>query len=176
MLSSREFREDLYYRIKVLTIEMPPLRRRRSDIPIIINYFIKKYSKDFKREVKSIDAASLEVMSCYSWPGNVRELENAVLQILTCVSSDTITLGDLPHRIAQERRRPAIIFDPQKRRALEHRCTDGRLDFDEMVKEYSRDLIAHALKKHQGNKTRAAQALSISRGKVKYQIKQLGLE
>jgi DNA-binding NtrC family response regulator len=175
MISRGEFREDLYYRINVLTIEMPPLRERRCDIPLLIKHFIDKYGKDFNRVVKRIDTSFLEVLSRYSWPGNVRELENAVLRIMTYSTSDRITVGDLPFQIAREtnstRRLGSHVSNP-----LERGMSRGELDFEEMVKKYSRELIVFALQQHDGNKTKAARALGISRGKLKYQIKQLGIE
>jgi DNA-binding NtrC family response regulator len=153
---------------------MPPLRQRRSDIPVIIKHFIKKYGKSLNREVRRIDATAIEVLSRYSWPGNVRELENAILRVMTSITSDTIKAGDLPRQIAQEARK-TIRLDNQASIALEN-GKNGKLNFEQMVKEYSRDLIVYALQKHRGNKTKTAEALGILRGKLKYQIKHLGIE
>jgi transcriptional regulator with PAS, ATPase and Fis domain len=173
MISHGEFREDLYYRINVLTIEMPPLRERKSDIPSLIRHFIEKHGKDLNREVKHIDASSLEFLSRYAWPGNVRELENTILRIMTHSTSDRITVGDLPSQITHETKR-SNRADRHLSNAFE--INNGKLDFEQMVKEYSRDLIMYALQKHRGNKTKTALALGISRGKLKYQIKQLEIE
>jgi transcriptional regulator with PAS, ATPase and Fis domain len=167
MISRNQFRADLYYRINVLTIELPPLRERTTDIPELANYFIEKYNRELARDVEILDSAVLMALSRYPWPGNVRELENCILRILTNVETDKIRLEDACSQLADVTERRLDCIAP----TLVH-----RIDLQQKLKEYSRSLIQQALRRHSGNQTKAAQTLGISRGKLKYQIKQLGID
>jgi transcriptional regulator with PAS, ATPase and Fis domain len=148
-LESGSIRKDLYYRLSVITIHLPPLRDRSEDIPLLIEHFLKKHQADYNSPVTSIEPSALEVLSKYPWPGNVRELENLVEMLLAYAKSPVIRVSDLPERITEGASVPkkAAIGD----------------DDVFTLKEAERKLIVNALSKSKGNKSHAAQMLGISR-------------
>src|SRR5208282_4617367 len=99
-VAAREFREDLFYRLNVVRIHIPPLRDRRSDIPLLVNYFLEKIAREQQRPPKSIAASVIKTLEKYHWPGNVRELENAIRRAHVMAKSDAMLLGDLPPEIS----------------------------------------------------------------------------
>src|SRR5450631_3231287 len=99
-VAARQFREDLFYRLNVVRIQIPPLRDRREDIPLLVNYFLKKISRDQQQQPKSIATSVIKTLEKYHWPGNVRELENAIRRAIVMAKSDAILLSDLPPEIS----------------------------------------------------------------------------
>ncbi len=99
-VAARQFREDLFYRLNVVRIQIPPLRDRREDIPLLVNYFLKKFARENQRAPKSIAASVIKTLEKYHWPGNVRELENAIRRAHVMAKSDAILLADLPPEIS----------------------------------------------------------------------------
>jgi DNA-binding NtrC family response regulator len=99
-VAARQFREDLFYRLNVVRIHIPPLRDRREDIPLLVNYFLKKFAREQQRPPKSIAASVIKTLEKYHWPGNVRELENAIRRAHVMAKSDAILLSDLPPEIS----------------------------------------------------------------------------
>src|SRR6266568_2514103 len=99
-VAARQFREDLFYRLNVVRIQIPPLRDRREDIPLLVNYFLKKFARERQRSPKSVAASVIKTLEKYHWPGNVRELENAIRRAHVMAKSDAILLADLPPEIA----------------------------------------------------------------------------
>ncbi len=148
-LESGQIRKDLYYRLSVITIHIPPLRERIEDIPALIEHFLKKHQAAYNSPIRSTDPVALEVLSKYPWPGNVRELENLVEMILAYGKSPTIRVADLPERITE-------AAAPQRKPTI------GDEDVF-TLKEAERKLIVNALSKSKGNKSLAAQMLGISR-------------
>src|ERR671914_1679630 len=104
MVSDGRFRDDLYYRINVLSIDVPPLRERRDDIPVLIDFFLKKHTRNTSRLVTGLTAETRKVMLDYSWPGNVRQLESAIERAILLAENDEITLEDLPTEVRQDAR------------------------------------------------------------------------
>jgi DNA-binding NtrC family response regulator len=102
MVSDGRFRDDLYYRINVLSIDVPPLRERREDIPVLIDYFLKKHTRNTSRLITGLTPETKKLMIDYSWPGNVRQLESAIERALLLAENDKITLEDLPTEVRQE--------------------------------------------------------------------------
>src|SRR3989449_6207174 len=102
-VASRQFREDLFYRLNVVRIEVPPLRDRREDIRLLVNYFLKKFAQHQKQAVKSISPNALAALEQYSWPGNVRELENIIQRALVIAKGDVIVPNDLPVELQPNR-------------------------------------------------------------------------
>ncbi len=149
------FRKDLYYRLDVVRLHLPPLRERRGDIPLLAMHFLRKYSVQMKREVKRFSPESLELLSNYDFPGNVRELENLVARGTAIAAGDTIGTADLPAHL-----RDAGVLTIKKR--------DGRLP---TLDEQERDYIGQVLKETAGNQTAAAQILGINRASLWRKLK-----
>jgi DNA-binding NtrC family response regulator len=160
------FREDLYYRLNVITIEIPPLRERGDDIPLLATHFLRIYSEENQREVKGFSSAAMDALTEYHWPGNVRELENAVERAVVLCRHDTIELDELPQ---------AVRGDTPRLQALSEFPTDG-VDFRESVADYQVRLIREALKRSDGVQRRAAGLLKLSPTTLNEMIHRLGIE
>ncbi len=148
------FREDLYYRIHVFSIDLPPLRERREDIPLLTEYFVQKYARSMGRPPKQVSDEALELLQSYEWPGNVRELENAIERAMVIGLSNRIRPEDLPLRVEQETGRP-------RNRSLE---------------SLERAHIARVLREESGNVSRTARVLGIDRGTLYNKIKKYGIQ
>lgn len=141
-----KFREDLYYRLKVVTINIPPLRERKEDIPLLVNAFIREFSRENNKKVTQIDRDALDRLINYDWPGNVRELRNCIESMIVMSTSDRITLADLPSNIRGA--------EPTS----DHFDIQPGMSMDEIEKQ----AIKKALESANGNKTKAAEMLNIS--------------
>ncbi len=151
------FREDLYYRLNVIPIHVPPLRERAGDIPILVHHFLEKFNKSKKKNIKSI---SKEVMQCfmsYEWPGNVRELENMIERLIILANDDKITIRDLPERLQAHRKKDTA--QPQQHNAL----PEEGLYLHAAVNEFEKNLILQALDRAGWVKNKAAQLLNLNR-------------
>jgi two-component system response regulator AtoC len=157
------FRDDLYYRLNVLTIVVPPLRERRDDIPLLIDHFLARHNARLGTGVRGVDAEARRVLMEYSWPGNVRELENTIERALVLAEGDWINAVDLPERIRESR-------DP-----IKMQLASGELSIKKTTRVIEEVLIRRALQKTKGNRTRAAQVLEISHRALLYKIKDYGL-
>jgi len=160
-LENGAFRSDLYYRLNVVPIQIPPLRERREDIPPLIEHFLAGFQTG--GEPIEIDAGAREALARYDWPGNVRELENAIEHAVVLCESGKITLEDLPL---------AVRESPKAGGGVETGLESDRLTLEEMEKRF----IQAALKKTEGNQTRAARLLGITRRTLGYRMKKYGLE
>ncbi|MGH7966936.1 MAG: sigma-54 interaction domain-containing protein, partial [Candidatus Binatia bacterium] len=155
------FRDDLFYRLNVVPIHLPPLRERREDIPLLIEHFIAAFSTEYKVEPKKIAPAALEKLVSYPWPGNIRELQNVIERVFALSRSDGITLADLPGSITGFEEHP--------------------LDFQNLtelptLESMERSLLAAALRKSQGNKNEAARILDIDRQRLYRKIEKYELD
>ncbi|MCI0611448.1 sigma-54 dependent transcriptional regulator [bacterium] len=157
-----EFREDLYFRINVFPIVVPPLRERREDIPLLLDHFLKVYSKDRSSGPKRFDASAMDALVSYPWKGNVRELENMVQTLLLTVDSEFIKRDDLPSSVTC-----AVVAVPF--------VTDDSLPLDRAVENYERELIRAAIERANGVKSRAAEILGIDRNRMKYLTRKYNL-
>jgi DNA-binding NtrC family response regulator len=160
------FREDLYYRLNVITIEMPPLRERSDDIPLLATHFLRIYSEENQREVEGFSSAAMDALTEYPWPGNVRELENAVERAVVLCRQETIELDELPQ---------AVRGDVPGLQAVTEFPADG-VDFRESVAGYQEGLIREALKRSDGVQRRAAGLLKLSPTTLNEMIHRLGIE
>ncbi len=160
------FREDLYYRLNVIPISMPPLRKRKEDIPILVRHFIEKYSRQFGKEVRKISSYALELLMDYQFPGNVRELENIIERSVALETSNII----LPENLV-------ISGEPgnEALRLIEPELPDEGINLDAEMARIERRLIEKALQKAKGTKTRAAQLLSVTRDALNYRIEKLDI-
>lgn len=159
-----KFREDLYYRLNVLSILIPPLRERKEDIIPITEYFIERLNQDYRKKVKGIDGDAVKAMMNYSWPGNVRELRNTIERIMIIDSPEAISLRHLPREICDEDNTAAQIGI----NGME--LPDGGLDIKEFINSLQARLIKQALAKAKGNKTEAARLLNLDRFSLRYLI------
>lgn len=166
------FREDLYYRISVFKIALPPLRGRKDDIPALVNYFISRYAEELGSHISAASGAAMEALIHYNWPGNIRELENCMIQSIVNASGDVLMPGDLPVYVTQSGPIPEHRIAP--RDAAPPLVLSGT--FDEMVNNYAKEVIRTALDRCGGNKIEAARILGVKRATFYYRLKELGLE
>ena len=159
------FREDLYYRINVIPIVLPPLRNRREDIPLLIKHFLDKKTKEAHLPPKSITAEAMEVLCQYDWPGNAREMENLVEQMVTLSASDRLDAKDIPLTV----RKRSNQSNPNQI------LLSGEATLEQAVERLERQMISEALRQSRSVQTRAAQLLGISRRQLKYKMDALGL-
>ena len=154
------FREDLYYRLNVLPIELPPLRARAADLPLLINYYVDAYNQEFRKRVRGVDAGAMQALKAYGWPGNVRELRNVVERAMLLADGRALTVetsGGLrqprsPHRAG---RPPAAGID---------------------LEQLERSLVVQALERSGWNQTKAAGMLGLNRDQIRYRVEKFKLE
>ncbi|OQX88269.1 hypothetical protein B6D60_02425 [candidate division KSB1 bacterium 4484_87] len=154
MVETGEFREDLYYRLNVVTIVVPPLRDRKEDIPFLVDFFIQKYSQG--RQIRLNDDA-LSLLLQHNWPGNVRELENAIERAIVTSPDGMITIDLL---------KPVALYQPRRQESI---------SVNRSLQEIERDAIKDALKRANGNQTKAARLLGIPRHVLLYRMKKYGM-
>ena len=155
LVISKEFREDLYYRLSVIPIMLPPLRERNSDIGLLLNSFLDKFNLSKQRTVQGFDKQVLEILGAYEWPGNVRELENLVERLVILKGSGVITLHDLPEKYRGGRSVPS--------HPAQMTLPDSGFCLNSAVEEFENRLILQALQKSGGNKKEAAELLNLKR-------------
>lgn len=153
------FREDLYYRLNVVSIALPPLRERREDIPRLAHYFLEQYNAKNNRQVKALAPEVLNVFQQYAWPGNVRELENAIERGVIFCKGDTLTLKDLPPAVQEQAQYPTT--------AALNRLTGA----EPSLLELERELILRTLQKVNGDRQQAALILGISQEELDLKLK-----
>jgi len=165
MMQEGRFREDLYYRIAVINVDMPALRERAGDVPLLVDFFVKKAARDLGLVEKPIDPEALSALTAYAWPGNVRELDNEVKKALT-LSEDRITIDDLSEQIQTDHpgEEPELVA-----------ATDAGRTLKENLEKTEKALIEKALDKTGGNQTRAAKELGISRVWLRKKMEKYGL-
>jgi transcriptional regulator with PAS, ATPase and Fis domain len=148
MIEEGRFREDLCYRLKVIDIELPPLRERREDIPLLIQHFIDKFNVNLKKRISGVSEEALKLLLNYSWPGNVRELENVIERAMNLSQQEMILPEDLPKSLDQ--RADEKLFE----KAIREKLTLSQLE-----KEY----VKRVLMEVEGNKSKAAERLGLDR-------------
>ena len=158
LVETGEFREDLFYRLNVVTIWLPPLRERKEDIPLLVDYFVAKYAEKYKKDVRGVSKEVLELFLDYDWPGNVRELENAVARGVIVTSAPLILIEDLPQTLRDKTKQ-----ERQGEVKVEGQLEEENLNLPKLIEKIEKEAIIKALEKAEGNKTKAAQILGISR-------------
>ncbi|MBN2058055.1 MAG: sigma-54-dependent Fis family transcriptional regulator [Candidatus Saganbacteria bacterium] len=156
-----KFREDLYYRLNVIPIHLPPLRQRQEDIPLLANYFLDKYNRNLGKKIKGFSKEVMTLLERYDWPGNIRELENLVERLVVLNKGQQITAEHLPHEIKGDQAAPAKERD---------------VDLYKAVQRFEAEFIKRALDKAGGRKGHAAKMLGIHRNTLINLEKKLGLE
>ena len=160
-LEQGTFREDLYYRLNVVPLNIPPLRERKQDIPFLANHFLRKLAPEAGREVDGISAGAMEKLVDYHWPGNVRELENVIERALILCGGQQLEPDDIKLETAP---RPRAQNDS-------HFLPEGMT-----LDQYEQELIREALRRADGNKSQAARLLGLTRNALRYRLTQMGLE
>lgn len=166
LVAEKKFREDLYYRINVIHIDIPSLRDRREDIPVLIQAFIKKYCEKMGILEKKISLDAMRILENYPWPGNIRELENVIERAVTLEPSNIIRLSSLPKHIVSIPLKETPIID----------LPEEGLDFQRHIDEISKRLILQALERSDWNQKKAAQLLKISYRSMRYYVKKFNLK
>jgi two-component system, NtrC family, response regulator PilR len=165
-LQTGEFREDLYYRINVLPIHLPPLRQRREDIPLLVGFFLQKYCATMDLPPRQISIEAMHILEGYDWPGNVRELENLIERVLALSHNETITTRDLPvHLLTNRRTNPDLVQLPE-----------GGLDLEAYLESIRTQLMIQALERTDGVQTQAAEILGMSFRSFRYYAKKAGIK
>jgi DNA-binding NtrC family response regulator len=165
LIKQGRFREDLYYRINVVPIVLPPLRDRREDIPLLLDHFIQKFNSENNKHVKGVSEESLAILMDYDWPGNVRELENLIERAVTLTSNEYIQPNELPL---------SLIHLPEFE-SIRESVLGGRISLVEGEEKFEREIILDALKKANYVQSHAADMLGISRRILKYKMDKLGI-
>jgi len=142
------FRSDLYYRLRVIDIDLPPLRERKEDIPLLVMHFLNTFNKDLKKKVSHVSTEAMKVFMDYSWPGNVRELENVIQRAVTLCRGETIIPGDLP-----------VLMTKAMGNSFLERAVGKGHTLEDLEREYVREVLAEV----RGNRSRAAEILGIDR-------------
>ena len=165
LLKNGVFREDLYYRINVVPIIIPPLKERKEDIPPLLDHFIKKYNEEGHKRVKGVSKDTLELIMNYEWPGNVRELENAIERVIALTSNEYIQPEELP----------IPLTNISKVNGIRESILTGKVSFLKAEEEFEKGIILDALKKTNYVQSHAAEMLGISRRILKYKMDKLGI-
>ena len=164
LMVDQTFREDLYYRLNVFPILLPPLRERKSDILLLADHFLQKYAELYGKKMKRISTSAINMMMAYHWPGNVRELENC-LERAVLTSSDGVVHGfNLP---------PSLQTSDETHTSL---LPENGANLKQMVEAYEREILIDTLKKHRGNAAAVARYLQTTQRIINYRIKNLGID
>jgi DNA-binding NtrC family response regulator len=165
MVQDGRFRDDLYYRINVLSIDVPPLRERREDIPVLIEFFLKKHTRNTSRLIRGLTPEARKVMLDYAWPGNVRQLESAIERAILLAESDYITVEDLPLEVRQESR-------PAGAGEAGFKLPSEGVNFEDV----ERNLILQAMERTDYNITKAAKLLGLTFRTLQYRLEKFGIK
>ena len=159
------FREDLYYRLKVVEILLPPLRNRREDIIILVGKFIQYFSDKHKKNVKSISNEAVKIFTKYSWPGNVRELQNVIESAVVMANAETLEISDFPEEISNSDSNSSFNYNLPFRDAKKI-----------VVEAFERDFVSRKLAENKGNISKAAEALGMHRQSLQHKLKELNMK
>ena len=154
-----EFREDLYYRLRVLPIVLPPVRERAGDVPLLVKHYIDSFNSEFRREVHGVSSEAVGILEAHSWPGNVRELRNAVERAMLLTEERVLSAEDFQ------------VLLPKEEITDHFRLPHDGIDFEEL----ERDLVIQALERAGGNQTRAASLLGMNRDQIRYRVEKFQL-
>ncbi|HEY7559874.1 MAG TPA: sigma-54 dependent transcriptional regulator [Candidatus Binatia bacterium] len=178
-VKSGDFRADLFYRLNVIRIALPPLRQRKNDVPSLANYFLRRFGIETKKNFTSISGAAMEKLVAYEWPGNVRELANVIESAVVLGQGPELTMLDLPPKIVSAKRAanleqpPSFQQTPADAKAAEQNVTARSLPA--AIERFERQLIEQALRDCGGTKQRAAQQLGLSRQGLIKKLKRYGI-
>lgn len=168
-VEEKKFRNDLYYRLNVIPIHLPPLRERKEDLPVLIDHFIEKIAKRKRKTIKGVSVEAMRLLEAHEWPGNIRELENLMERLIVLKDEGGVIMPkDLPDKIRQARQAAAAA------NAQVDLSAEG-IDFNEAIDNYERELIVTALQRVNGVKKKAAEYLNLNRTTLIEKMKRKGL-
>jgi len=170
LVEQGEFREDLFYRLNIFPVTLPPLRERREDIPLLVELFLAQYNRELHKNVLGIDKTAMAVMQAYHWPGNIRELRNLIERAMLMARGGVLTLADLP----TELKKPAAAPPAEKESHAAPTFAFGPEGVD--IRDVERSLLLMALEQTAWNQSRAAALLRMSRDQLRYRVKKFGLK
>lgn len=173
-IREKRFREDLYHRLNVITISLPPLRERREDIPILAKHFLKRFSNELNSNVKNITDDAIDILKSHEWKGNVRELENIIKRAIVISSSDSIISEHLPFNADLRLKAAAKSNTDFILAKVQDTIGKGNL-YNEIIGEVEKELLGVILKKTEWNQLKAAEILGINRNTLSRKIKELGI-
>ncbi len=165
-IAKGEFREDLFYRINVIPIQLPPLRQRREDVPLLVDFFLQKYCKEMSLSPRQISIDAMRMLEGYDWPGNVRELENMIERTLALSHGETITTKDMPVQLLTHRKSHGEIVT----------LPEEGLDLEAYLEDIRAQLMVQGLERTNGVQTQAAELLGMSFRSFRYYAKKAGLK
>jgi DNA-binding NtrC family response regulator len=160
-LEEGTFREDLYYRLNVVAIDIPPLREHKDDIPVLANFFLEKFARESGKDLKGITPAAMKILIDHHWPGNVRELQNVIERAVTLSAGTTLDVDDIH------------LDKPRQRQASD--TASATLPEGMTLEQFEQEMIREALRAAGGNKSQAARALGLSRNALRYRLSQMGV-
>jgi two-component system nitrogen regulation response regulator GlnG len=180
LIAEGRFRADLYFRLKVFPIRLPPLRERGEDFPLLADYFVRRFSVDLERPVRAVTPETLAVLRNYPWPGNVRELQSAIKQAILHMKGDVLTPEALPAGIAPGTATPATAVEGTEAlgwdQFIQERLAGGSQDlYAEALGLMERELLVRVLRHTDGNQVQSARILGITRGSLRNKIRQLNI-
>ena len=167
-IQQKVFREDLFYRLNVFPIDVPPLRERPEDIAPLLYHFLKRFTREFNKRTREISKEALDLLRRYRWPGNVRELRNVVERMCIMYNTETLTRDHLPREIWGE--------GWQGEATLDLDIPPGGIFLEDVLGQVERDLIAKALLLTEGNVAQTARLLNVPRGTLRYKLEKYALE
>ena len=170
MVREGSFREDLYYRINVIPVHVPPLRERREDIPAIVAHYVARFTAEMKRDIRQVTPGAMDLLERYDWPGNVRELKNVIERAIALATTDVLDESTLPERVRSGSAAPRA----QAEAAESLELPDG-VRLDDYVDDVRRRLIESALRETGGNQTRAAERLRVTFRALRYYVQKYGI-
>ena len=169
LIEEKRFRQDLFYRLNVIPIVIPPLRERCSDLPLLIDHFLVRFNQAKHTEISGIAPDAMQLLSEYDWPGNIRELENMIERVVVLKKQGIISVDDLPEKICRKRPAPEV-----KEQFI--RFNEDGINLSREVEQYENHLIIEALRKANGVTTRAAQLLHLNRTTLVEKLKRKGVD
>jgi two-component system response regulator PilR (NtrC family) len=163
----KQFREDLFYRLNVIQIKLPPLRERREDIPLLATHFLKRYSEELNKNILGISPETLRILLNYNYPGNVRELQNIIERAVALEATHELTPQNLSSYLDQQ---PTL-----KKGVIDLEIPNEGIDLEKVVEELERSLLMKALDRTKGIKKKAAELLRINFRSMRYRLEKYGL-
>jgi len=161
------FRQDLFYRLDVIRIRLPPLRERREDLPLLVDHFLRKFSAEHGCKVAGVDPEAMQALMAYHFPGNVRELENLIERAVILATGDRLALDAFPSLGRLSAAAPSLTNAPL--------VPESGLDLEHVVEDFERSIIISALERTGGNRTEAARLLGVSFRSLRYRLSKLGI-